>query len=167
VEISSLDSKKLHVHARYRWIKKFVTFLSSRVTKKNPSKRLKIKFCLMRTMTMDKTERPRNLRKRRKQINIWVQDGIWDFIMQYGGWHLIYHVKMTSPQNSFCTCLWNRRVIAMSSIYLFLRSATPFCLRSVNTRWLMQDSILFQKLTKVVVQIFFSIIKSQNFNELN
>jgi len=41
----------------------FITFLSPRVAKKNSFKGPIIKFCLMRIMIMDKTERPKNLRR--------------------------------------------------------------------------------------------------------
>jgi len=34
---------------------------------------------------------------------------------------------MASHQNFFGTCLWNKRVLAMSRRCLFLRSATLFC----------------------------------------
>jgi len=39
----------------------FMIFLSSRVIKKNPFKRLRIKFCLMRAMIMDKIEEPKKI----------------------------------------------------------------------------------------------------------
>ena len=60
----------------YRGIKTFITFLSSRVAKKNFFKRPRIKFCLMRTMIINKIERPKNLWRQREQIHIEVEDGI-------------------------------------------------------------------------------------------
>ena len=60
--------------------KNILIFFSYRVTKKNPSKRPRIKFHLMKTMIMYKTKRPQNIWRQREQIKIGLHDGICDFI---------------------------------------------------------------------------------------
>ena len=79
MKILGLDSKKVKsVDKIYQPIdgQKHVTFMSFRVVKKFFFKRPRIKFCLMRTMIMNKIERPKNLWRQTEQINIGLKDGI-------------------------------------------------------------------------------------------
>ena len=72
--LPDLDSKKVtsanKIYMPIDGQKIFVTLLSSKVTKKNSSKRSRIKFCLMTTMVMNKTKRLKYFWRQKEQIHV-------------------------------------------------------------------------------------------------
>ena len=121
----------------------------------------------------------KNFRRGREQINIGIQDGIWDFMLQGTnqhrdtGWNMGFYVAIQrmafnlsrnkqlkwSPQNSFGMSMKQESPKNVKKVHI-LAFNYPIMLTIINVKELIQDSILFQKLSKVV-QIFFSIIRTQ------
>ena len=77
----------------YRWTQIFVTFLSSRVPKKNLFNRSRIKFCLTRTIIMNKTKTQKSLEAKRTNK----YRSTWWILCCNRGCHSIYQV--TSSQS--------------------------------------------------------------------
>jgi len=91
----------------------------------------------MKIMIMDKTDRPKNLKRQGDQIIIGVQDGLWDFVVtQRMAFDLSNNKQLKLPYPKFFWYLFMKQK-SPSNVkkVLILTLAYPILLKSVNARW--------------------------------